>query len=279
MPGFVAERRMTVWFSTPSAISLIRRMGGLAPGALPSLRWSFFAGEALRASDVEDWRAAASSSVVENLYGPTELTVTITGHRWDPATSPALCVNGLVPIGAVHPGHDHLLVTPDGEIDDTEGELCVTGPQLTTGYLDPADDTGRFLERDGRRWYRTGDRIRVRPGGELVYLGRLDSQVQVMGWRVELAEVEHAVRGCPSVEDAVAVPRTADAGTELVVFYTGQRTAPTELARQLRRVLPAGMLPRQYRHVDELPLNSNRKVDRGALARSLADDLAERATG
>ncbi|MFF4354907.1 AMP-binding protein [Streptomyces sp. NPDC001530] len=275
MPAFFAERGMTVWFSTPSGISLIRRMGGLAPGSLPGLRWSFFAGEALRADDAADWQAAAPGSTVENIYGPTELTVTVTGHRWSPQTSPDLCVNGLVPIGAVHEGHDHLLLTERGQPSDTEGELCVTGPQMTSGYLDPADNEGRFLERDARTWYRTGDRVRTLPNGELVYLGRLDSQVQVQGWRVELPEIEHALRGCPGVEDAVTVTRAAENGTELVVFYTGVPTAPAELVRRLREILPKGMLPKEYRHLEEFPLNSNRKVDRGRLAREAAGPVGQ----
>ncbi|MER6573385.1 AMP-binding protein [Streptomyces sp. NPDC001093] len=266
IPSHVAERGITVWFSTPSAISLIRRMGGLRPGALPTLRWSFFAGEALRCADAAEWQTAAPASMLENIYGPTELTVTITGHRWDPQTSPQLAVNGLVPIGAVHEGHDHVLLTEDGAEADSEGELLITGPQMASGYLDPQDDQGRFTERDGRVWYRTGDRVRRLPDGQLVYLGRLDSQVQVQGWRVELAEVDHALRSCEGVEDAVTVARPVDGSTELIVFYTGHARRPAELARALREVLPKGMLPRHFEHVAEFPLNSNRKVDRPVLA-------------
>lgn len=266
LPGFLVERAVSVWFSTPSAISLIRRMGGLVPGAMPGLRWSFFAGEALRCSDAEQWQAAAPRSVVENLYGPTELTVTVSGHRWDPERSPARGINGFAPIGRIHAGHEHLLLTEDDGTSEVEGELCITGPQLTAGYLDPADNAGRFLDRDGRTWYRTGDRVRQLDDGELVYLGRLDSQVQIQGWRVELAEVEHALRGCPGVDEAVAVTRQVDGNTELAVFYTGEFTAPAEFARRLRQVLPQGMLPRRYEQVAELPLNANRKIDRPALA-------------
>ena len=104
------------------------------------------------------------------------------------------------------------------------------------------------------------------PEGELVYLGRLDSQVQVQGWRVELAEVDHALRSCDGVEDVVTVARPTDGSTELVVFYTGRVSRPAELARALREVLPKGMLPRHFEHVAEFPLNSNRKVDRPVLA-------------
>ncbi|MFF0649241.1 AMP-binding protein [Streptomyces tendae] len=267
LPDHLREQGITVWFSTPSAISLVRRTGQLTAGALPTLRWSLFAGEALHCRDAADWHAAASGSLLENIYGPTELTITITGHRWDPVTSARHGVNGLVPIGSVHPGHDHLLLSDDGSTVGDEGELCVTGPQMTVGYLDPREDEGRFLEHDGRRWYRTGDRVRRLPDSdELLYLGRLDSQVQIQGWRVELAEIDQAVRLCPGVEDALTVARQVEGGTELLVFYTGERTPAVTLARSLREVLPAGMLPRHFEHLGSFPLNSNRKVDRKALA-------------
>ncbi|KQV20056.1 MULTISPECIES: AMP-binding protein [unclassified Kitasatospora] len=273
LPGYLTQQGVTVWFSTPSAISLVRRTRGLKPDSMPGLRWSLFAGEALRAADATDWQDAAPNSTLENIYGPTELTVTVTGYRWDRDTSPVLCVNGLTPIGTVHEGHDFVLLAPNGVPSLTEGELCITGPQMTTGYLDPTDDQGRFLEHEGRRWYRTGDRVRQHGNGVLVYLGRLDAQVQVQGWRVELAEIDHALRVCVGVQDAVAVAREGANGTELVVFYVGEKSPPAELARQLREVLPHSMVPRHYRHVEDFPLNANRKVDRGLLARQAAAEL------
>jgi non-ribosomal peptide synthetase component F len=271
LPAFLAEHGVSVWFSTPSSISLVRRLGGLEPAAMPSLRWSFFAGEALRCQDAADWQTAAPGSAVENLYGPTELTITVSRHRFT-TESLRLGANGVVPIGALHEGHDQLLAGPDGEPSGAEGELWVSGPQLTPGYLDPADGAGRFVERDSRVWYRTGDRVRRTDGGELLYLGRLDSQVQVHGWRVELAEIDHALHGCAGVDDAVTLDAAVDGETELVVFYTGERRAPVAFSRALRDVLPLRLVPRHYRHLTGLPLNSNRKVDRPAL-RALAGEL------
>ncbi|MFE0028217.1 AMP-binding protein [Amycolatopsis sp. NPDC059021] len=261
LSAFLAGNRVTVWFSTPSAIALARRTGALADGAFPGLRWSFFAGEALQCRDVQDWCRAAPGSVVENLYGPTEATVTVTAHRWHSEESPLLAVNGVVPIGLPNDGHDHLLLG-----GDDEGELCVAGPQLTPGYLDPADGEGRFFERDGKRWYRTGDRVRRLGNGELGYVGRLDSQVQVRGWRVEPAEIEHALRDTGIVRDAVVVGVPGADGTELAVFYLGEPVAPIAFASALREVLPDGLIPRRYHHVDEFPVNANRKLDRSALA-------------
>jgi len=100
---------------------------------------------------------------------------------------------------------------------------------------------------------------------ELAYLGRLDSQVQIHGLRIELAEIDNAVRAS-GVEDAVTVTRETPGGLELVVFYTGGPVSAAELNRRLCDRLPQSMVPKHYQHVDEFPLNSNRKVDRRALA-------------
>ncbi|MEE1806584.1 amino acid adenylation domain-containing protein [Streptomyces sp. BE133] len=273
LPEFVAEQGITVWFSTPSVISLVRRTGGLGDGELPSLRWSFFAGEAVTIRDVEDWQRAAAKSSVENLYGPTELTITITHHRWSPEESLRIATAGVVPIGQVHPGHEWLVVDESGEPRTEEGELCIAGPQLTAGYLDPADDADRFLVRKGLRYYRTGDRVRQAEGGQLLYLGRLDQQVQVRGVRVELAEIDEALRGCPGVEDGVAVPVRSGESVELVAFHTGEAVPAVTLARELSRSLPRAVIPRHFLHTAEFPLNPNRKIDRRALIRLAEERL------
>jgi amino acid adenylation domain-containing protein len=264
LPRFVRDHRISVWFSAPSAIALARRTGGLTPGSMPTLRWVYIGGEALKYADADDWQLAAPNATLLNVYGPTEMTITTHRHRWSPRLSPALGVNGVVPLGTLHDGHEELLLDESGQQDD-EGELWLTGPQMSAGYLDPGDAHGKYLHRDGRTWYRTGDRVRRVAGGELVYLGRIDAQVQVQGMRVELAEIEHALRTCEGVEDAVTVAAEAGRGTELVVFYTGKPVTPTDFARSLGKILPAQMVPRHYRQLPEFPLNTNKKVDRRRL--------------
>ncbi|GAA4590485.1 amino acid adenylation domain-containing protein [Actinoplanes octamycinicus] len=253
LPGFVAEHGVTVWFSAPSTIGLVRRTGKLTPNAMPTLRWTYFGGEALRWTDTADWQAAAPNSSVVNVYGPTEITITTHRHTWSPAVSTALGVNGVVPLGHLHDGHHQRII---------EGELYIAGPQVSAGYLDPRHEAGRYLEIDGRTYYRTGDLVREVAGGELVYLGRADSQVQVHGLRVELGELDHAVRACPGVEDAVTVGAAVGGTTELLVFYTGERQSPAVLARHIGRTVPRQLVPKHYRHVTEFPLNTNKKIDR-----------------
>jgi amino acid adenylation domain-containing protein len=277
LPEFVERTKMTVWFSVPSVVPIVRRRGGLRPGSMPSLRLSLFCGEALAAPDAADWQQAADRSVLENLYGPTELTIACSTYQWQAGLSPAQCLNDVVPIGSVYPSLSYVLADAEGTVNPAEGELCVTGPQMFAGYLDPGDDANRFLHHDGRRWYRTGDRVRFDGDGVLKYLGRLDHQVKVGGFRVELAEIEQAARALPGVHQAVAVPVSARDVTELALFYTGERDLDgVEASLALARSLPDYMLPRWFWRLDELPLNANRKVDRPALADVAATRVSAR---
>jgi amino acid adenylation domain-containing protein len=269
LPQFLAERRITVWFSTPSSIAVVRRSGGLSARALPTLRWSLFSGEPLPARDAEAWLSAAPGSIVENLYGPAELTISCSVHRWDPLSSPAQCSNGIVPIGIVHSGLRYLLADDAGSPTGETGELCISGPQVIAHYLDPSDGEQRFLERDGARWYRTGDLVRTRPDGQLVWLGRRDDHVRPRGHRVEPAEIDHALRGCAGVEQAVTVV----VEDELIAYYTGRPREPAGLRAELATVLPQNLVPCEFRHVVGLPLNANGTVDHRALRALARPDL------
>jgi acyl-CoA synthetase (AMP-forming)/AMP-acid ligase II len=274
LPEFIARKKMTVWFSVPSAISVARRRGGLSPGSLPSLRWSLFCGEALMQQDAQDWQRAASESVLENLYGPTELTIACSTYRWNPEQSASESVNGVVPIGAVYPSLRYVLADPYGQPGGREGELCVTGPQMFSGYLDARDDENRFLVHDDHRWYRTGDRVRLdtRDGetdgsdGVLKYLGRVDFQVKIRGYRIELPEVEHAARALPGISQVAAVPVRYRDIVELALFYVGSALTPQDLIVALAKSLPDYMVPRWAWRLDDMPLNTSRKVDRRTLA-------------
>ncbi|WP_089154319.1 amino acid adenylation domain-containing protein [Micromonospora sp. NBS 11-29] len=268
---FVNERRITHWFSVPSVVSLARRMRMLSPGAMPGLRHSLFAGEQLTSDQARAWAAAAPGSVVENLYGPTELTVTCTAHRVpaDPARWPATS-NGTVPIGDVHADLDAILRAEDGSTDGDDGELCVRGPQCFAGYLDPADDESRFVTHAGRRYYRTGDRVR-REHGTLVHHGRLDDQVKLRGYRIELGEIEMVLRGHPGVQDAVVLALGTGDDVALQAVYTGVAGIAAELTGRCADRLPGYMVPARIHHVAALPTNGNGKTDRRRTAALVGD--------
>jgi amino acid adenylation domain-containing protein len=277
---FVERHALTVWFSVPSVPALMLRKGGLPPGRMPSLRWSLFCGEPLPRASAEAWQAAAPASIVENLYGPTELTIACFAYRWDPVASPAACRHETVPIGRPFPGLAAVVVAEDGRPAPIgqPGELWVSGPQTAPGYWrDPEITAERFVAppdvADGtKRFYRTGDVVERTATGDYVYLARVDQQVKVLGHRVELAEVEAALRGAAGVVEAVAVawPRDRGGGAQgLVAFVTGHAVDHDGALALVRTRLPDYMVPRELRVVPTLPLNANGKIDRRALLAEL----------
>jgi non-ribosomal peptide synthetase component F len=266
LPEFVDGHGISLWFSVPTAIRLLRKLGRLSPGALRPLKRSLFCGEALTCDDAAAWRVAAPTGILDNLYGPTELTIACSAYRWLGEDGDDYGVNGIVPIGRLFEDTRCLLVDADLRPAADEGELCVTGTQMFPGYLDPSDDEGRFLKRDGLRWYRTGDRVRRLADGNLAYLGRLDYQVKIRGYRVELLEVEHALRQLDEVRDCAVTVVQRHGEAELAAAYCGEPVAGRKIAQRLAARLPQYMIPKSIRYVAELPLNSNGKVDRKALA-------------
>ncbi|TJZ59108.1 D-alanine--poly(phosphoribitol) ligase [Streptomyces piniterrae] len=281
---YLVERGITHWFSVPSVVSVTAGLGNLPPGMATGLRYGIFIGEQLTYHQARLWRETAPNAVIENVYGPTELTVACTEFRLprDPAAWPGTS-NDTVPIGPVYDFLEHVVLDEEGR-PASEGELCIRGSQRFDGYLDPADDNGRFLSYDPSsgapaevyqgeggltpaHYYRTGDRVR-HENGTLVHLGRLDNQIKLRGYRIELGEIEAAVRRRPGVTDAVVVTVAGATETELVACYTGEEQRPADMMLWLRKQVPVHMVPRRFEHLAELPLNPNGKIDRPALRRT-----------
>lgn len=280
-PGkYISDCGISIWFSVPSTAVLMSRLHMLKPAKYPGLRYSLFCGEALPVEVMQSWGSAAPNSILENLYGPTELTIACTLYRWDPVRSPGESEHGVVPIGEAYPGM-RVLVADDqqrevaiGEV----GELLMTGPQLSLGYYrDPARTATAFVTPPGydEVYYRTGDRVRrPRPGQPLVYLGRIDNQIKIQGYRVELGEIEAVLRQEAGVEVAVAIgwPITAS-GADGIVGFLGTEAADTGAIRdRVRSRLPPYMQPSEIRAIGEWPLNANGKIDRKALQAILSAD-------
>lgn len=269
---YVQRSGVTVWFSVPSTGLLMKKLGMLEPGLYPDLRLSLFCGEALPAELVDAWARAAPNSTIENLYGPTELTVACTRYRWDPERSPSQCDRGIVPIG--QPFNDMQVLVADeqmGEVAPGEvGELLMTGPQLASGYLDDTVRTeAAFVRPPGRKavYYRTGDRVRrPTPGEPLIYRGRMDDQIKIHGYRVELGEIEAVLRHEAKTDVAVAIgwPPSASGADSIVAFLAGEHDTEALRAR-IATKLPSYMVPRTIHLVPTVPRSANGKVDRSAL--------------
>ena len=278
-PGrFIRRHELTRWFSVPTLGMTMDRFRQLAPGAFPSLRTSLFCGEPLPASLAQKWADAAPNSSVDNLYGPTEATIAITSYRWGGPQCRERCRNGIVPLGQAFPEQQTLVLNAQGDIAGTNetGELLLSGSQVCKGYWNAPEITAQCFIKHGqtgdRIWYRTGDLVEVDDDGDLHFVGRIDDQIQLQGHRVELAEVDCALRRCCGHDLAISVawPYGAEEVGGIVGFVASD--APVDegaMLQQCRQHLPDYMIPTRIVDLDHLPRNASGKIDRGALQRML----------
>ncbi|MEU4477584.1 amino acid adenylation domain-containing protein [Micromonospora sp. NPDC023966] len=257
-PG--AERLpVTLVNTVPSAMGEL-----LTAEALPaSVRTVCLAGEPLTAALAARVWSRPHVRRLCNLYGPSEDTTYSTWAEVPPDS-------GDPPIGRPLPQTRAYVLDPDGRpVPPGEpGELHLAGAGLARGYLDRPEETrARFLPdpfRPGERMYRTGDRVRLRPDGQLAYLGRLDDQVKLRGYRIELGEVAARLAALPAVREATAAVRPGPSGDPLLVGYlVGERRDDHRV--RLAEVLPAPLVPAILVWLDRLPTLPNGKVDRAAL--------------
>lgn len=207
---------------------------------------------------------------VINHYGPTETTV---GVFTQAARSAARYADTL-PIGAPLPNAQGYVLDTylDPVPQGVAGELYVGGPGLAQAYLErPGLTAERFIAspfRDGERLYRTGDLMRLLGDGSLEFLGRVDDQVKVRGYRVELQEVANALKAQPAVREAVVIVRNNEGRAQLYGYVVAQPQARADSSRlrdELAKALPDYMVPSAIMVLDALPLTPNGKVDRKAL--------------
>lgn len=271
---FIKEKEITFWTSVPSVVVFLERFKMLKPNVFPTIRRTMFCGEALPANSAELWQNAAPNSIIENTYGPTEATVAITNYVWDSETSPAECQNGIVPLGKIFSSQKVKLVDENqnvvnfGEI----GEIYLGGSQVAPGYFNDAEKTAekfvRFSDNPQILWYKTGDLARMDESGILYYAGRIDDQVKVRGYRVELQEIDGILREFAGTNLAISTVNKSKNGTTAILGFV-QGANNEDLRKRifegLRRVLPEYMIPSEIRFIDEIPFNRNGKIDRKML--------------
>lgn len=275
MPArFIQQQQLTSWFSVPSMIGMLKQMKLLRPGAFASLRLSLFCGEALPEESARTWQKAAPNSCVENLYGPTEATVACLLQ--DCADPHAITPNrGIVAIGQPFGGLHAAIVDEQGRFLPTgeHGELAIHGPQVAPGYLDnPQLSAQRFPtlkhpEIGLSRWYLTGDLACMDEEERYHFFGRVDNQVQLRGYRVELDEIEHHLRAVSGCDNAVVIFLDHhDIWAQEIIGVVLPGTLDSgELRKQLGKRLPPYMVPKKIVICEELPRNASGKLDRNAL--------------
>ncbi|MER7789175.1 amino acid adenylation domain-containing protein [Streptomyces sp. NPDC097640] len=239
--------------------------------ALPSLRWLVVTGEELPGELCRRWFARFPGVPVVNAYGPTECSDDVTHAviASDPGrtTSP---IGRAIRNTRLYVLSDELQPVPVGVV----GDLYVAGVGVGRGYLgDPARTAHTFVAdpfadpaaAPGGRLYRTGDRVRYLPDGQLEFLGRRDTQIKIRGRRIELGEVEAGLRGLPGVTDAVASVVPGPGGHPRLVGYVVGQASPRQVREALAAALPDHLVPSAVVALDAVPLTGNGKVDRKAL--------------
>lgn len=255
---FLYRHGITIWYSVPSALSLMLRDGQLLDRPAPAgLRAVLFAGEPFAISHVRDLAAWTRARLL-NFYGPTETNV-CTSHEVVPDD---LLRDQPVPIGTAACGDTVWAERPNGTVagPGEEGELVVKGPTVMLGYW------GREPHRGP---YRTGDIVRVLDGGQFDYVGRRDHLVKVRGHRIELGEVEAALAMHPDVAEAAAMVGGAGMNARLEAFvvpWPGRELSVLALKRHCAELLPRYMIADDFHLLPRLPRTRNGKTDRAELA-------------
>jgi len=281
--SWIRRRRITV-LDLPTAYwhELVRQLSDLHQPLPETLRLVIVGGEKASAAALSDWRKVAGTSVRwVNTYGPTEASVIATAYEPGPEFPQQLPIGRPIANAQIYILDSRLQAVPIG----VRGELYIGGSGLARGYLNRPDLTATkfianpFRESYSSRLYKTGDMARFLSDGNIEFLGRLDDQIKIRGFRVELGEIETALNQHPAVEQAVVTIRQSDLGeNNLVAYIVPTRSASvlrTEVMRFLEGRLPEYMLPSSLVVLEEIPLTPNGKVDRRALpAPSGADSAA-----
>ncbi len=274
MPGRMAGReKLTVWNSVPSVIDLMIRGGQVTARSLGSIRLFSFCGEPLLRHHLEAIFAACPDAVVQNTYGPTEATVSMTAIHLTRASFRDACEGARVPLGDPIPDMDLNLIGGD---HDDEGEIVIGGPQLAQGYWGDPEKTAQSFRtlsdpHGQTRGYFTGDWAERR-NGRLFFKERIDLQVKVHGYRLELDEVAAAIRACGW--PAVCVLKHGEGLAAVVERRSETPLDDVALRAALAAKIEAHAIPETIIEVDRLPINANDKLDRGAVAALLTERLA-----
>lgn len=262
MPAqFVKQRRITVWNSTPSAISSMMRARQLTAESFESVRLVNFCGEPLFPEQVQAVLAAQPEATVHNTYGPTEATVAVTCATIRASDSFDLEGETSVHLGdAITHAEIRLLYGPSAD----EGEIVIFGDQLAEGYWEDAEKTDAvFVDVDGQRGYKTGDWA-IRKGGKVYFSERIDFQVKVRGHRIELDEVSSAIRKLGWVVNVVV--KHGKGLVAIVEDVPGLELHSAKFREDLQEWLEPYAIPDRVVSVDVIPRNQNDKLDRKVAA-------------
>lgn len=270
--SFLPKLDLEVWVSTPSFMDICLMEKTFDGENVPSLKIFQFCGEELSRKTAKELLRRFPNAKVFNTYGPTEATVAMTQIE---VTADVLAKYDRVPIGYIKEDTEVLIYDEDREAEKgAAGEIIIKGPSVSKGYLhNPEKTAAAFFMIDGIPAYHTGDAGRLQADGLLLYEGRIDFQVKLHGFRIELEDIDHHLEKVSYVKQATVVPKYQDHKVQQLVAYVVANDNNFEKAYQLTRAIKEElaegvmeyMIPQKFVYVDQLPRTANGKIDRKRL--------------
>lgn len=272
--GLLDDHHLTFGAMAPSMIRYLRPY--FDEINIPSFRYCILTAEASPLELIREWSDCIPNAVIYDFYGPTEATIYCTWYEF-PKNREGKHLNGMLSIGKAMTGLQAIIKDDNNNIlgPNEKGELCIAGPQLTSGYWNnPEKNKEAFIElrHNGidQRFYKTGDLCYFDEEGDIMYSGRLDYQVKIQGYRIELGEIEHHAREFLTGQNAVAIAfENITTNTEIALFIEGELKVMNELSAYLKSKMPPYMMPTRILVETIFPLNSNGKIDRNILKKSI----------
>jgi D-alanine--poly(phosphoribitol) ligase subunit 1 len=266
----LAVSNTEVWTSTPSFAQMCLMDPTFTEELLPKLRVFLFCGEILPVSICRGLKERFPKARIFNTYGPTEATVAVTSIE---VTEDIMDSYENLPIGKPKGDTRIVLVNENGRSvpPGEKGEIVIAGPSVSKGYLGQQELTDRsFFRYDGIQAYRTGDAAYVNEHGLLFYKGRIDFQIKLHGYRMELEEIEYHIANCRYVKSAAVIPIYQNEKVEYLLAaiipesheFEKEYQLTSAIKKELSQVLPAYMIPRKFSYYEELPMTANGKMDR-----------------
>jgi D-alanine--poly(phosphoribitol) ligase subunit 1 len=273
--GLLEEQKVTFGAMAPSLVRFLRPY--FDEINLPDLRYNILTAEASPVLLMDEWAKCVPNAEIYDFYGPTETTIYCTYYKYV-RNGINKHLKGISSIGKAMEGLETIIIDenrkPLGPYQ--QGELCIAGAQVTRGYWkSPSKNQESFFEINYNgtltRYYRTGDSCYFDDKGDIMYLGRLDYQVKVQGYRVELGEIEFTARELINGRNAVAVAFGNDTGnTEIALFIEGGDVENRIVSDNLKLKLPYYMIPSKIIAIESFPLNANSKIDRNVLQKMVS---------
>lgn len=270
------EKEITVGLIVPSVISFLKPYFNEIK--LEKFKYCIVGAEASYNNIVSQWQDCVPNAKIYNFYGPTESTVFCLSYYFNLTEKRDKSYNGIICLGQATKNMEVRIADPTTNQflqAEQRGEIVISGSQLTRGYLNnPKNNKEAFFNSDQSgsiiRWYKTGDEGFTDQDGDFYYCGRIDNQVQIQGFRVELSEIEYPVRKHFNIDNLIAIERKdSNHNSEIFLFVEKFDGNTSEIIELLKRVIPSYMIPSGIINLPSLPITNNGKIDRKALVHLL----------